>query len=159
MKTRKSCILFALLLTAGGCTAAQPHMPPRLPGAVLSSCSGSPNCVSSQSDDPDRSIAPFKFSGSPEAAFTRLHTILAERSDTRFIVETPTYIKVEFSTLLGFKDDGEFYLDAKKGVIECRSESRSGFWDLGKNRRRLEDIRKQFNPPKEEAETCPEPAK
>jgi uncharacterized protein (DUF1499 family) len=151
MKTRKFCILFVLLLAASGCSAAQPQTP-RLPGAVLNSCLGSPNCVSSQSDDPDRTIAPFEFSGSAEAAFMRLRQILEKRSDTRITISTPTYLKVEFTTLLGFKDDGEFYLDTKKGVIECRSESRSGYWDLGKNRRRLEDIREEFNPPKVEPE-------
>lgn len=145
MMNVKFSILFALLLTAAtGCAGAQPQAP-RLQGAVLRSCPDSPNCVSSQSEDPSRKIAPLEFSGAPEAAFAKLRQILATRSDSRIAVSTPTYLKVEFKTFVGFIDDGEFYLDAGKKVIECRSESRSGYWDLGKNRRRMEEIRKQFS--------------
>lgn len=152
MKIVKLSILFALLLAAAsGCAGAQPQTP-RLQGAVLHDCPDSPNCVSSQSEDPDRHIAPLEFTGAPEAAFARLHRILAARSDTRIAIATPTYLKVEFKSLLGFVDDGEFYLDAEKNVIECRSEARSGYWDLGKNRRRMEEIRKEFNPQKGDAQ-------
>jgi len=152
MKKVKLSILFTLLLAAAsGCTGAQPQTP-RLQGAVLHDCPDSPKCVSSQSEDPDRQIAPLEFTGTPEAAFARLRRILAARSDTRIAIETPTYLKVEFKTLLGFTDDGEFYLDAGKNVIECRSESRGGYWDLGKNRRRMEEIRKEFNPQERDAQ-------
>lgn len=151
MKNVKLSILFTLLLAAtSGCAGTQPQTP-RLQGAVLHDCPDSPKCVSSQSEDPDRHIAPLEFSGSPEEAFTRLRRILAARSDTRIAISTPTYLKVEFKTMLGFIDDGEFYLDAEKSVIQCRSEARSGYWDLGKNRRRMEEIREQFNPPQSDA--------
>jgi uncharacterized protein (DUF1499 family) len=145
MKITKCYILIALLLnTAAGCVGT--HSPgPRLEGSVLNSCSDSPNCVSSQGETSSRKIAPFNFTGTPEAAFAKLHKILAARPDTRITISIPTYIKVEFRTFLGFIDDGEFYLDAKKKVIECRSASRKGYWDLGKNRRRIEEIRDQFN--------------
>jgi len=161
MKNVKLSILYTLLLVAAsGCAGAQPQpQTPRLQGAVLHDCPDSPKCVSSQSEDPNRYIAPLEFSGPPEEAFARLRRILAARSDTRIAIETPTYLKVEFKSLLGFVDDGEFYLDAGKSVIECRSEARSGYWDLGKNRRRLEEIREQFNPPKAEAEKSPENTK
>ena len=152
MMNVKFSILFALLLTAAtGCAGAQ-QQAPRLKGAVLHSCPDSPNCISSQSEDPSRKIAPLEFSGPPEAAFARLRQILAARSDTRIAIATPTYLKVEFKSLLGFIDDGEFYLDAEMNVIECRSESRSGYWDLGKNRRRMEEIREQFNPVKSDTQ-------
>jgi len=152
MKNRLLSILITLLLAAAsGCAATRPQTP-RLPGAVLHACPDSPRCVSSQSEDPDRQIAPLEFSEPPEAAFARLRRILAARSDTRIALSTPTYLKVEFKTLLGFTDDGEFYLDADKKVIECRSESRSGYWDLGKNRRRIEEIREEFAPKSDAAQ-------
>ncbi len=53
-------------------------------------------------------------------------------------------MRVEFHTLL-FVDDGEFLLAAEQGLIQVRSASRMGYSDLGKNRRRLEEIRQQFN--------------
>ena len=152
MNTVKLSILFSLLLAvASGCSGTQPQTP-RLQGAVLHDCPDSPNCVSSQSDDPNRHIAPLEFTGTPEAAFDRLRRILSARSDTRIAIATPTYLKVEFKTMLGFVDDAEFYLDAGKSVIECRSEARSGYWDLGKNRRRMEEIRKEFNPQMSDAQ-------
>jgi uncharacterized protein (DUF1499 family) len=126
MKNVKLSSLFALLLaSATGCAGAQPQAP-RQQGAVLHDCPDSPKCVSSQSEDPDHHIAPLEFTGTPETAFARLRRILAARSDTQIAIATPAYLKVEFKTLLGFIDDGEFYLDAEKNVIECRSESRSG---------------------------------
>jgi uncharacterized protein (DUF1499 family) len=141
MKRVRFYLLFVLLLgTVTGCAGARTQGA-RLEGRMLNSCPDSPNCVSSQSESSDHKIAPFAFTGSPEAAFAKLHKILAARSDTRIIISVPTYLKVEFRTFLGFIDDGEFYLDTEKKVIECRSASRTGYWDLGKNRSRLEEIR------------------
>lgn len=145
MKIARFYLLFVLLLgTVTGCAGARTQEL-QLEGSMLNSCPDSPNCVSSQSESSSHKIAPFAFSGSPEAAFAKLHKILSERSDTRIIISVPAYLKVEFRTSLGFIDDGEFYLDAEKKVIECRSASRTGYWDMGKNRRRFEEIRKQFS--------------
>ena len=145
MNRSRFCILYALLLaTATGCAGAHSQAP-QLGGGMLNSCPDRPNCVSSQSETSRHKIAPFEYTGTPEAAFAKLYKILAARSDTRIIISIPTYLKVEFRTFLGFIDDGEFYLDAEKKVIECRSASRQGYWDLGKNRRRMEEIRSQFS--------------
>jgi len=138
------CILFALLLdAAAGCAGAHSQSS-GAEGGKLKPCPDRPNCVSSQSETARHKIDPFFYSGPPEAAFARLHKILAARSDTRIITSTPTYLRVEFRTFLGFVDDGEFYLDAEKMVIHCRSAARLGYWDLGKNRRRMEEIRSRF---------------
>jgi len=48
---------------------------------------------------------------------------------------------VEFRTTLGFVDDGLFVLDVANRVIHVRSAARLGYWDMGKNRRRMEEIR------------------
>ncbi|OGU13339.1 MAG: hypothetical protein A2076_11075 [Geobacteraceae bacterium GWC2_53_11] len=116
--------------------AAQPLLPP---------CPSSPNCVSSLAPD-SHFIEPLRFSGDAVAAFARLQTILASRSDTRIIAATGTTLQVEFRTLLGFVDDGLLVLDASAGVIHLRSAARLGYWDLGKNRSRMEEIRQQFLP-------------
>lgn len=145
MKITRCYILFALLLsTAAGCVSAQSQTP-RLKGEVLNSCPDSPNCVSSRSENPRHKIAPLDFTGTPEAAFAHLHKVLAARSDTRIAISTPLYLRVEFKTFLGFIDDGEFYLDSEKNIIECRSASRQGYWDMGKNRSRMEEIRNQLS--------------
>ena len=109
----------------------------------LSACPGSPNCVSSQAANENHRIAPMGFSDEPQQAFARLKQILIHRGDTTIIEERDDYLLVEFHTRL-FVDDGEFLLDAKQQRIEVRSASRLGYSDLGKNRSRVEEIRRQF---------------
>jgi uncharacterized protein (DUF1499 family) len=109
----------------------------------LTECPSSPNCVSSQAGDEAHRIAPLVFKDEPESAFARLKQILVRRRDTTIIEERPGYLRVEFHTLL-FIDDGEFLLDVEQLLIQVRSASRRGYSDLGKNRRRLEEIRQSF---------------
>jgi uncharacterized protein (DUF1499 family) len=109
----------------------------------FSACPGSPNCVSSQAADEKHRIAPLVFSDDPQSAFARLKQTLACRSDTTVIEESPGYLRVEFHTTL-FVDDGEFLLDREQRVIQVRSASRLGYSDLGKNRRRIEEIRANY---------------
>lgn len=112
-------------------------------GTFLASCPASPNCVSSQADDEKHRIAPLAFNGDPDTAFARLKTVLRQRSDSTIIEENPDYLRAELRTTL-FVDDGEFLLDRAQRVIQLRSASRLGYSDLGKNRSRMEEIRRQF---------------
>jgi uncharacterized protein (DUF1499 family) len=113
------------------------------PEPVPPPCPSSPNCVSSRAQD-SHFIEPLRFSGDGAVAFAGLRDILAKRSDARIISADDSTIRVEFRTLLGFVDDGRFDLDAPISVIQVRSAARVGYWDLGKNRRRMEEIRQQF---------------
>lgn len=110
---------------------------------VLSPCPESPNCVSSLADDQSHGIDPLRFRGAPEVAFARLVQLLKGRSNTVIIEETDRYLRVELRTTF-FVDDGEFLLNRERNVIEVRSASRLGYSDLGKNRRRMEEIRRAF---------------
>ncbi len=110
----------------------------------LTPCPTSPNCVSSQEERVTRQIAPLAAKPDPSAAFARLASLLEARSDARIVEQQEGYLRVEFRTTLGFVDDGEFLLDPGQGVIHLRSASRLGWSDLGKNRRRLEEIRAAF---------------
>lgn len=110
---------------------------------ILASCSVLPNCVSSHDTDVLHRIAPLSFSDDPDAAFARLKLALSQREDVVVQEDLPGYLRVELHTML-FVDDGEFLLDRAHKVIQVRSSSRLGISDLGKNRRRLEDIRRQF---------------
>ncbi len=109
----------------------------------LQPCPSSPNCVSSQAPD-DHFIAPLTISGDPAIAFALLRDILGQRRDTSVIAADDRLIQVEFTTTLGFVDDALFVLDPENRVIHIRSASRSGYWDFGKNRRRVEEIRTQY---------------
>lgn len=111
----------------------------------LSTCPSSPNCVSSQASDERHRIAPLAFTGDPDAAFARLRQILVRRNDATIVEESPGYLRVELRTTF-FVDDGEFLLDRAGRVIHVRSASRLGYSDLGKNRSRMEDIRREFSP-------------
>jgi len=110
---------------------------------MLAACPASPNCVSSQVGDEQHRIGALVFNGDPDAAFGRLKLVLANRSDTTVVNDSPGYLRVELRTTL-FVDDGEFLLDRAHNVIQVRSASRLGYSDLGKNRNRLEEIRHQF---------------
>ncbi len=110
----------------------------------LSACPSSPNCVSSQASDEGHRIAPLAFNGDPDTAFARLKLILERRDDTFIIEDKPGYLRIELRTTF-FVDDGEFMLDRVGRVIHVRSASRLGYSDLGKNRSRMEDIRREFS--------------
>ncbi|MDO9067001.1 MAG: DUF1499 domain-containing protein [Deltaproteobacteria bacterium] len=110
----------------------------------LQQCPASPNCVSSQSAD-SHYIEPFKIAANCNAAFEAVRQILANRPDTVIKSATDEMIAVEFKTTLGFVDDGLFMLDSDNRLIHVRSAARLGYWDLGKNRRRLEEIRAMYN--------------
>lgn len=110
---------------------------------LLPLCPTSPNCVSSLAAD-RHFIPPLAFTGPPETAVARLKDIVAKRDDATIIAADSTTIRVEFRTILGFIDDGLFVLDGSNSLIQWRSAARSGYWDLGKNRRRLEEIRQRF---------------
>lgn len=109
----------------------------------LQPCPSSPNCVSSQAPG-DHFIAPLTISGDPAVAFALLRDILGQRRDTSVIAADDRLIQVEFTSTLGFVDDALFVLDPENRVIHIRSASRSGYWDFGKNRRRVEEIRTQY---------------
>ena len=112
-------------------------------GGRLTACPHSPNCVSSQATDTAHRIAPLAFTEAPESAFARLKQTLVRRGDSTIVEERPGYLRVEFRTVL-FVDDGEFLLDGEQRLIHVRSASRLGYSDLGKNRSRLEELRRQW---------------
>lgn len=118
----------------------------------LPPCPAKPNCVSSQATD-GHHIEPFKFTGDAGLAFEKLRDLLARRSDTTLVSSDNKAIRAEFRTLLGFVDDGLFALDAATNAIHIRSAARLGYWDLGKNRSRMEEIRREF----EKAQLPPSP--
>lgn len=110
---------------------------------TLSACPDSPNCVSSQAGDERHRIEPFAIGGDPEAAFARLVEIVRRRPDATVIDSTGSYLRVELRTTF-FTDDAEFLLDRESRLIQLRSASRVGYSDLGVNRSRIEEIRRQW---------------
>ena len=130
------------LLGLFGCAGERPDNLGAQDG-LLVPCPRSPNCVSSQATDERHRIAPLTFADEPETAWARLHAVLTGRADATLIEEQPGYLRLELRTTL-FVDDAEFLLEPVNRVIHVRSASRLGYSDLGKNRSRMEEIRRQF---------------
>jgi uncharacterized protein (DUF1499 family) len=113
----------------------------------LSPCPTSPNCVSSQAEETDKKhqIEPLKYESSAKRAFAHLKEIIEEMDNAKIIKSDAHYLYAEFtSSLMGYVDDVEFFLDRKSDVIQVRSASRLGQSDLGVNRKRIEEIRSKF---------------
>jgi len=70
----------------------------------------------------------------------------ARKLQAGLALEEGDYLHAEARSLLfRFVDDVEFLFDADKQVIHVRSASRTGYSDLGVNRRRVERIRRAFS--------------
>jgi uncharacterized protein (DUF1499 family) len=137
-------LMLALLLT--GCTGMPEYTTAPEDVTELAACPASPNCVSSAADpDDSHYIAPIAIEGEPGAAWRALKRILAEDGSFEITATADRYIRAVATTaILRFKDDVEFLLDRDAGRIEMRSASRVGYSDLGKNRKRMEDIRSRM---------------
>ena len=129
-------ILWLMPLLMVGCSGTSPSNLGLKEGR-LASCPNSPNCVSTQSTDAKHGIDPIVYTASMEEARERLEKVVRQEED---------YIHLECSSrLFRFVDDVEFWFDDANKLIHFRSASRKGYSDLGVNRKRMEQIREQFN--------------
>lgn len=111
----------------------------------LTPCGSRPNCVCSRADAEARHrVEPFTVSGDPAAAFSQLKGLLAEMPRTALVTATDDYLHAVCRTRVGFADDLECRLCPADGVIHVRSASRTGYWDFGANRRRVEALRQRI---------------
>ena len=111
----------------------------------LSPCPSTPNCVSSLSEDKSHYVEPLKFDGTPEEAREKLIAVIHSMKRAEIVTAEIEYIHATFkSALFGFVDDVEFSFDDQRKFINVRSASRTGYSDLGVNRKRVEEIRKRF---------------
>ena len=147
-------VIVVAAILAGQAGLLRGHMPPDLgvKAGRLKPPSLTPNSVSSQADwypdHPQRAyaaIAPLHYAGDGHVAMQRLVEILNGMARTAIIRKDSTYVYAQCSTpLMRFTDDVEFWLDEPNSVIQVRSASRLGAKDFGVNRRRIEEIRAQF---------------
>jgi uncharacterized protein (DUF1499 family) len=114
-------------------------------GGKLRPCPDTPNCVCSMDPAAAYHVEPLVFPGDPDEALSRLKDVLANQTRTRLVAEEADYLHAECSSLLfRFVDDLEFSLDRLEKKIHVRSASRTGKYDFGVNRRRVEAIRRAF---------------
>ncbi|MBH0201805.1 MAG: DUF1499 domain-containing protein [Nitrospira sp.] len=109
---------------------------------TLPPCPSSPNCVSTQATDESHTITPFQYKKSRAEAKEALKAVLTTLPRTKLVEEDESYLHYEFiSLLLRFVDDVEFLFDEPTKTVHFRSASRTGYSDLGVNRKRMEQVR------------------
>ena len=114
-------------------------------GKIFSPCPNTPNCVSSLTDNEKQFIEPIPYSGESSAVQQEVLKILNSFKRVRIAKLEDDYIRAEFKSLVfSFVDDVEFFLDDAQKVIHIKSASRTGYSDLGVNRRRLEKVKDLF---------------
>ncbi len=145
MKINKVWIIIAVAaMLFIGCSGTRPSGL-GVEGNQLSPCPGSPNCVSSQSDEPKSFVEPFSYTGEKAKAMEILKQVISGIERTKIVEQTNSYIYAECtSKLFGFVDDVEFFFSDNASVIHVRSASRIGYSDLGVNKKRVEAIRSAF---------------
>lgn len=108
----------------------------------LHPCPSSPNCVSTQAQDEGHAITPFRYRKTRAEAKEALKEIIRSLPRMKLVEEDEVYLHYEAtSLLLRFVDDVEFLLDDETKTIHFRSASRTGYGDLGVNRKRMEQVR------------------
>lgn len=140
--------LLATVTLLAGCAGTPPKL--GVINGQLTACPATPNCVSSQAEDPAQQVAPLLITGTPAQVQTQLLRVLGTLDRTKVVVSEPDYIAAEVtSRVFRFVDDVEFYFPATAAtgaemVVQVRSASRLGHSDLGVNRERVELIRSQL---------------
>lgn len=134
-------VIFCGSLVSAPC-AAEPSVNPVASGFGLRPCPDSPNCVASGAEDERHRVAPLTFSTPAAEAWQLLKEQVAKLPRATVVSERPGYLHVECrSKVFGFVDDLEFQLRAAQGTIAVRSASRTGYYDFGVNRQRVEALR------------------
>lgn len=128
-------LLLALLSPVA--IAAQPALTP---------CPDKPNCVSTEASGKAQ-MAPIPFAGTVAEAQDALRRAIAAQPRSTITRDEPGFVAAEFrSRVFGFVDAAEFVIDADARVIRYRSGARSGHYDFGVNRERMDALRAALSP-------------
>lgn len=108
-------------------------------------CPDSPNCVSSLAKNPKHRVEPFQLTNDPKTSWGMVQKTVGSMPRTTIVSANNSDIHVECrSMIFRFVDDLTLHLTLPKGIIHVRSASRTGYSDLGVNRRRVENLRKKL---------------
>ena len=130
--------LAALLL------AACAGVPPRPAGSTFAPCGGTFNCVSSQDPESGHRVEAITYTGTRAGAQQLMASILRRGENMRIVTQDDGYLHATYTAPSGLVNDIEMIFPADKR-IEVRSASRTGMFDFGANRARIETLRKSFN--------------
>lgn len=137
------CMIVLLVVLARVSRRSPPEL--GVTSGELKPCPNSPNCVSTQSEDPRHAIAPIPYAGSLAEAKTTILDVAAAIEGATIVTQDSDYVHVEvYVRGFGFVDDVEFAFDEEAQVIHFRSSSRVPYYDYDLNRKRMEGVRTAF---------------
>jgi uncharacterized protein (DUF1499 family) len=112
-------------------------------GHQLKECPESPNCVSTQTQQESKKMDPIPFELDPKEVIKVIKSVVESQPNTNLQNESSNYLNYIFkSKIFGFIDDVEFLIDAEQKLIHFRSASRTGYSDLGVNKKRMTELKK-----------------
>ena len=89
---------------------------------------------------------PIPFELDPEKVKKVIKSVVESLPKTHLEKESIHYLHYTFkSKIFGFTDDVEFLIGGEQKLIHFRSASRSGYSDLGVNKKRMKEIAKSIN--------------
>jgi uncharacterized protein (DUF1499 family) len=136
--------LFFIVMSAVACVGHAQDSRSTTP-SDLAPCPDSPNCVSTKSKDLDHAMTPLPYIKSGKGSMDHLVDIVRQMKRATIVSATPSYLHVEFrSALFRFVDDVEFLMEDSARLIHFRSASRTGYYDFGVNRKRMEEISDRY---------------
>ena len=113
---------------------------------TLAPCPARPSCVVSRPDAGRHAIDALVYRDSAAAALARLSAILRAMPRTVVVLADDRYLHAtQTSRLVRYTDDIEFLVDPERRRIDVRSCARTGYYDFGVNRARIEAIRELFD--------------
>ena len=108
---------------------------------LLKGCPNKPNCVSSMAVD-SHNIAPLRFKQGQTISPQQLSDILQQLEQRMTLSINKGHLQAEISSrLFGFIDELDLIIDPEQKLIHVRSAARTGYYDFGVNRRRVEKLR------------------
>lgn len=111
----------------------------------LLDCPDTPNCVSSLAKNPKYRVEPFKLNKDLKTSWDMVQNTVGSLPRTKVVSADNNKIHAECrSMIFRFIDDLTLNLTPSNGIIHIRSASRTGYSDLGVNRRRVENLRKKL---------------
>ena len=107
----------------------------------LKPCPESPNCVSTQTQQKSKQMDPIPFELDPKEVLKVIKGVVENLPNTHLEKESLNYLHYTFkSAIFRFTDDVEFLIDAGQKLIHFRSASRTGYSDMGVNKKRMTEL-------------------
>jgi uncharacterized protein (DUF1499 family) len=108
---------------------------------TLALCPDSPNCVATNDANPERRFPLLTIKQSDVAAWKHVRDAISQFERVEIVEEQAGYLHATVTSLIfRFVDDLEVTLCDNGRSLALRSASRTGHWDVGVNRERVEEL-------------------